>query len=122
MKKTIETPGMLLPEVDDATRREFLIGAAGLLLLPAACGGQQDGGDSPSGETRTVEHQLGTTEVPVNPQRIVALDSAIIPDGLLALDEKPVGAIPSTGGGVPHLAGGGDARRGERGRQRRAES
>jgi hypothetical protein len=34
-KKTIEAPGMLLPEIDDVTRREFLIGSAGLLLLPA---------------------------------------------------------------------------------------
>jgi iron complex transport system substrate-binding protein len=71
MKKTIEMPEMLLPEVDDATRKEFLIGAAALLLLPAGCGnrdGENEG--EASGETRTVEHAAGTTEVPVRPSRV----------------------------------------------------
>jgi len=64
---------MLLPEIDDVTRREFLIGTAGLLLLPAGCGsGGEDGGEEASGETRTVEHAAGTTEVPVRPTRVAA--------------------------------------------------
>lgn len=44
------------------------------------------GADSaPSGGTRTVEHALGTTEVPVDPQRIVVLDSAYVLDNVVAL-------------------------------------
>lgn len=90
-----------LPDIDDVTRREFLIGAAGLLLLPAGCAGSGEERGGVSGETRTVEHELGTTEVPVRPRRVVALDASVIPDGLLALGKKPIGATPSTGAGYP---------------------
>jgi iron complex transport system substrate-binding protein len=79
-----------LPEIDDVTRREFLIGAAGLLLLPAGCGGQES--DETSGETRTVEHELGTTKVPVEPGRIVAVTGLMDLDALLALGLQPVAA------------------------------
>jgi len=79
---------MLLPKVDDATRREFLVGAAGLLLLPAACGGNEEQGDS-SGETRTVRHAAGATEVPASPRRAVVLDNMVL-DNMLALGEKPL--------------------------------
>jgi iron complex transport system substrate-binding protein len=73
------------------TRREFLIGAAGLLLLPAGCGGGGEGsGEGTSGETRTVEHALGTTEVPVSPERIVTHDTFAI-DTLISLGVEPVG-------------------------------
>lgn len=101
MTKTIQRTGIAPPEIDDATRREFLIGAAGLLLLPAACGGDGGNEGSGSGETRRVEHALGTTEVPVSPQRVIALDASVIPDALLALDQRPVGATPSSGEGYP---------------------
>ncbi len=84
--------GMLLPEIDNATRREFLIGSAGLLLLPAACGGNGESEESASGETRTVEHLLGTTEVPVNPERVVALDGGEELEALCALGEAPLAA------------------------------
>lgn len=58
--------------IQDITRRGFLIGAGSLLVLaPYGCGTKSgEGGEEPSGETRTVEHALGKTEVPVNPQRI----------------------------------------------------
>ncbi len=89
MKEHIEFPGMLFPEIDDATRREFLFGAGSLLALGAAgCGGGEE--DSVSGETRTVEHALGTTEVPVSPERIVAVDLFAI-DTMLALGVEAVG-------------------------------
>ncbi len=93
MKKTIEFPGIHLPEIDDATRREFLFGAAGLLLLPAACGGGEENGGGASGETRTIEHPLGTTEVPGRPERIVSLSGNEITDILIALDRKPVASM-----------------------------
>ncbi|MEM1256824.1 MAG: iron-siderophore ABC transporter substrate-binding protein [Cyanobacteria bacterium P01_H01_bin.21] len=43
--------------------------------------------------TKTVNHILGQTEIPVDPQRIVVLDatSEFLLDGLLALGLKPVG-------------------------------
>jgi len=92
MSKTIEGPGMLLPEIDDATRREFLTGAAALLVFaPYGCGngGQSDGS---SGETRTVRHALGETEVPPRPGRIVAVTGQMDLDALLALGLQPVAA------------------------------
>ena len=72
--------------MDDATRREFLIGAAGLLLLPAACGGGQGGGGADGGfssETRTVEGYYGPVELPVRPKRLIpgytsAMDFALV--------------------------------------------
>ncbi|MGH3147365.1 MAG: iron-siderophore ABC transporter substrate-binding protein [Rubrobacter sp.] len=76
------------PEIDDVTRREFLIGAAGLLLLPAGCGEQ--GGGEQSGQTRTMKHVLGETEVPVNPRRIVSLSDQAELAALMALGVKPV--------------------------------
>lgn len=79
------------PEIDDATRREFLVGAAGLLLLPAACGAESGAdGESASGGTRPFEHAAGVTDVPVRPQRIVTTtdQNALLP--LLELGVKPV--------------------------------
>ena len=80
------------------TRREFLIGAGSLLVLaPYSCGSNGEsgaGGEVTSGGTRTIEHELGETRVPRNPRRIVALDFAVIPDCLLALDRIPIGATP----------------------------
>lgn len=61
--------------VDDLTRREFLIGA-GLLVLVPGCGQEtaNDGDETTSGETRVVRDANGDeVEVPVNPRRIVAL-------------------------------------------------
>lgn len=102
MEQAIKMQVLTPSEIEDATRREFLVGAAGLLLLPAGCrsGGEESGGGA-ADETRTVGHGLGTTEVPVRPRRVVALDASVIPDGLLALGKKPVGATPSTGAGYP---------------------
>ncbi len=91
MKKSIEMPGILLPEIDDATRREFLIGAAGILLLaPYGCGNGGDETES-SGETRTVRHVSGTTEVPVRPTRVASFLSEAATNLLL------LGVTPLTG-------------------------
>lgn len=104
MTKLIERPGTLLPEIDDATRREFLIGAAGLLLLPAGCAGGGDDGSKASGETRTVEHALGTTEVPARPEKIAVIDDWSL-DFALALGVKPAAATPYVGNEfVPYLS------------------
>jgi len=98
MTKTIERPGIVLPplpEIDDVTRREFLIGAAGLLLLPAGCGGSEQGGgggEETAGETRTVRHALGTAEVPLVPRRVVTLDTAVVLPTVLDLGIPVVGS------------------------------
>jgi len=102
MTRTIEMPGVTLPEIDDATRREFLIGAAGLLLFPAACGSQQDEGSEALGETRSFEHALGTTQVPAEPRRVVSLTGSSDMDALLALGFEPVAA----GANYPDESGG----------------
>lgn len=59
--------------------------------LLAACGGtaQETGEDTP---TRTVKHAMGVAEVPVDPQRVVVLDTGEL-DDTLALGVKPVGAV-----------------------------
>lgn len=46
--------------------------------------------------TRTVEHELGTSEVPVDPQRIVVVDRRGSLAFLLELGFEPVGALDAT--------------------------
>jgi len=59
-------------------------------LLTAACGRGPVAASSGSAGTRTIEHAAGTTQVPVDPQRIVTLQdqNALLP--LLELGVKPV--------------------------------
>ncbi len=40
MKKRVETPGIILPGVEDITRRDFLVGGAGLFLPSVALVGE----------------------------------------------------------------------------------
>jgi len=94
-----------LPEIDDVTRREFLVGAAGLLLLaPYGCGGESGtGGETTSAGTRPFEHAVGVTDVPVRPQRIVTTtdQNALLP--LLELGVKPIasaGSLEEDGEGI----------------------
>lgn len=71
------------------SRREFLFGAGGILLLAASgCGGDTE---SPGG-TRAVKHAMGETEVPARPGRIVALTGQMDLDALLVLGFQPVAA------------------------------
>lgn len=94
MTRTVELPKReiaLPPEIDDVTRREFLIGAGSLLLLaPYGCGGGESGDTESSDRTRAVRHARGETEVPVSPKRIVAPDLFAI-DTLVALGVEPIG-------------------------------
>lgn len=82
--------------------------AAVFSLVLAGCGaGQEPSGGSQTegtsdnteqaneeGSTRTIEHAMGTTEVPENPQRIVILTNEGT-EALLALGITPVGAVKS---------------------------
>jgi iron complex transport system substrate-binding protein len=86
MTQTIRRPKTALPAIDDVTRREFLFGAAGLLILPAACG---DGGNEGSGRTRTFEHAVGESEVPVRPRRVASLHDTMVTYPLLDLGFEP---------------------------------
>lgn len=64
--------------------------AAGTLL--AACGGTSAGNEADEAATREVEHAMGVAEVPVDPQRVVVLDTGEL-DDTLALGVTPVGAV-----------------------------
>lgn len=68
--------------------------------------GQQSSTGSSPPECRTIQHQLGETCVPTNPQRIVAADFIAL-EILLALGLKPIAAADTSIKGTPprHLAG-----------------
>lgn len=77
-----------LPDVlDDLTRREFIAGLIAAGLLSACGGGNGTTGDG-SVTTRPVDNEFGTTDVPVNPERIAVLDVRAV-DHLVALGITP---------------------------------
>lgn len=96
------------------TRLLAAIGAAGLLLT--ACGGADIADPDASearapaeraeeGDSRTVTHAMGETEVPADPQRVVVLDSPHL-DAALSLGITPVGAVQSSvDEGLPEYLG-----------------
>ena len=72
-----------------ATRREFLAILAAAGMLPACATAERPTALA----TRTVQHPLGTTEVPLAPTRVVALDRRAALPHLLALGVTPVAAL-----------------------------
>jgi iron complex transport system substrate-binding protein len=68
-----------------------------LLLALAACGDKEDTNTSDSSEKISIEHELGTTDVPVNPENVVVFDFGIL-DTLDKL-EIDVTAVPK--GNIP---------------------
>lgn len=67
-------------------------GLALALVVTAACGDDDDGGQATSaGSTRTITHAMGTTEVPEDPERVVVLDTPQL-DAMVAVGVAPVGA------------------------------
>ncbi|MGH4019402.1 MAG: ABC transporter substrate-binding protein [Pseudonocardiaceae bacterium] len=88
-------------------RRLVAAAALGALALgAAACGGS--GSTEASTEqrtTRTIEHAMGRTEVPVQPERVVVLDTGEF-DAVTALGVKPVGAVraPADSGFLEYLS------------------
>ncbi|WP_236835959.1 ABC transporter substrate-binding protein [Blastococcus sp. KM273129] len=80
------------------SRATALAVAAALTL--AACGGGDEPDDGASGGTvtgdaafpRTVEHAMGATEIPAEPERVVVLDTGEL-DSALSLGVTPVGAV-----------------------------
>ena len=92
-----------LPQIDDATRREFLIGATSLLALaPYGCGGGD--GASPGEASRTFSHAQGESEIPVRPRRIVVVGVGYLAD-LLEFDAPVVGATEPDAASAGFLPG-----------------
>lgn len=83
------------------TGRLFLAGAWTVALLGlVACGGgggESAEGEASGGETRTVEHALGETQVPEEPRRIVDLAGGAGVDRLLTLGLVPVASLGAPG-------------------------
>lgn len=76
------------------TRRESLGGAAlptGVFLAAPALAHS-------AGETRTFEHDAGTSEIPVNPQRVASLHDISRTLPLIAYGKRPVGSAGRTAG------------------------
>jgi iron complex transport system substrate-binding protein len=81
-------------------RRSMSAVAVGVVLTVSGCGGDAgggtaaagDGGSSDGAASATVEHAMGTTEVPCTPERVVTLGQGQT-DSTLALGITPVGAV-----------------------------
>ena len=79
------------------TRRRFLIGAGALGLgVITGCGVEEEVAPTATLATRTVEHAFGTTEVPINPQRIVVAGRRGILGMLLDLGVEPIAALDAS--------------------------
>jgi iron complex transport system substrate-binding protein len=89
-------------------RRALL--AAGLAsacaVALAACGTSDPAAErnDAEGETRSIEHAMGTTEIPAEPQRVVVLDTDKI-DTALSLGVTPVGAARASETELPTYLG-----------------
>lgn len=96
MRRTLAT--LLLPVLplaaacggDDATNDEQAATSTEIESTPASAEGE-----------RTIDHAMGTTEVPGEPERVVVLDSSFL-DASLALGITPLGATEAeVGAGMP---------------------
>lgn len=89
--RMLDRPG---PLVDDATRREFLIGGASLAALLTGCSTITQTSRPPAASTGfpvTISHKYGSTEITKAPQRVVTV-GLTEQDVLLALGTTPVAA------------------------------
>ncbi|MGQ4506240.1 ABC transporter substrate-binding protein [Dermabacteraceae bacterium P13103] len=73
-----------------------------LALLLASCGKPAGPPAKPKGEAVKIEHAMGTSEIPKNPQRVVVLDTPML-DAAVAVGVVPVGATTTkaAGNGFP---------------------
>jgi iron complex transport system substrate-binding protein len=89
------SPSRFSPSRFSPFRPLAVVTAAALALTLAACGGSAESGGSTgeeTGDTRTVEHAMGTTEVPADPERVVVLDTGEL-DAVVSLGVTPVGMV-----------------------------
>ncbi len=81
-------------------------GAVWLVVIALALAGCGGGGAAAPEGGRDVEHAMGETEVPENPERVVVLDTGEL-DSAITLGVKPVGAVEATeGAGYPQYLDG----------------
>ncbi len=90
-----DRPASLIPAPpEDATRREFITGVGAAALAAAflaACGTDDDAAEvTTTASTKTITHEYGTFEIPLAPQRVVALDGRPGFEAALALGFKPI--------------------------------
>lgn len=90
----------------DLTRRRMLQATSVLALLAAAGCGDDDAAapaPTPSGpSTKEVFHAFGSSQVPVNVERLVVIDQAVTLEHVVALGVQPAGA-PLTGEPPPQV-------------------
>lgn len=80
-------------EIEAITRRDFIIGAGGLALSTALVGCELvQETDVTTSATRIFKHALGQTEIPVKPERIIALSALEIMWPLHQMNVELVGA------------------------------
>ncbi|MGY1724285.1 ABC transporter substrate-binding protein [Blastococcus sp. SYSU DS0533] len=80
--------------------RATALAVAAALVLAACGGGDTEPGDGAAGVAaaegtafpRTVQHDMGATEIPAEPERVVVLDTGEL-DSALSLGVTPVGAV-----------------------------
>lgn len=87
--------------------RLLALGAASACALAlAACGTSDPAAErnEAEGETRTIEHAMGATEIPAEPQRVVVLDTDKI-DTALSLGVTPIGAARASETELPTYLG-----------------
>jgi iron complex transport system substrate-binding protein len=89
--------GVERADVEDVSRRGLLTGMVAAVVL-TACSGNDDTDDAPAAgsTTRTVSHALGSAEVPVRPERVVALWRPTMA-AAIQLGFDPIGAVGSAG-------------------------
>jgi iron complex transport system substrate-binding protein len=88
-------------------RRLLAFGAASACALAlTACGTSDPAAErnEAEGETRTIEHAMGSSEIPAEPQRVVVLDTDKI-DTALSLGVTPVGAAVASEADLPTYLG-----------------
>jgi iron complex transport system substrate-binding protein len=80
--------------------------ASACALALAACGTSDPANErnDAEGEVRTIEHAMGTTEIPAEPQRVVVLDTDKI-DTALSLGVTPIGAARASEAELPTYLG-----------------
>lgn len=84
------------------TRRQVIGGSAALAGALAVT--RLSPVSAQEGETRLIQHAMGETEVPVNPQRVVVLDGPQL-DAALMLGITPVGSTVAATGTLPGYLG-----------------
>lgn len=88
---------------NDLTRRSLIAAGIGTLALGASACAPADDRNSGGSQARTIEHAFGTTKVPNDPQRVVALGYTDV-EVLLSMGVVPIGFTDFFGTGLNEWA------------------